>query len=217
MTPQRHKRFLFDIIKNLPKISLTFPWLQCVQTVARAKRMRISFFFIFPYELSLARINGKHVLKIVSSGDTKKNEKELTFLMTHDNFSLSHTTNGNWRCHQDSLSINFPFFNKSVCRLARRTFDSRCVIHLAFNDRCLQTKVYSTDGCHWWTRYVSLISYRLKSTRINLFNMKKSLPSRLTGHSDVFLHHLHHSFISYFSATGQSLAWELAWLVIAPL
>jgi hypothetical protein len=51
--------------------------------------MRISSLFLFPYELSSARINGKHVLKIVSS----EKKGELTFLMTHDNFSLSHTTN----------------------------------------------------------------------------------------------------------------------------
>lgn len=134
---------------------------------------------------------------------------KLTFLMTHDNFSLSHTTNENWSCHQDSLSINFLFFHKSIRRLARRTFDSRCVIHLAVNDRSVQAKIHSTDCSDWRSRHVSLISYHPKSSWINV--------SVFTGHWDVSLHHLHHSFISYFSATGQSLAWELAWLVIAPL
>jgi hypothetical protein len=64
----------------------------------------------------------------------------------------------------DSLPINFDSSLAShfaVRRLAGRTVDSRCIIHLAAHDWCVQAKVNQTHGCHRWTRYVSLIIRRV--------------------------------------------------------
>lgn len=72
-----------------------------------------------------------------------------------------------------SLSINHLSFLTSDCRLAGRTLDRCRAIHLAINDRRVQAKVNAPDGCHRWTRYVSLIvdqDHPLDLTEIRFFS-----------------------------------------------